>query len=70
MVLSEKDRLDKLHFYSEMFIKHKFKKINELTRTIDQKYHLELGQSLRDIRDLLAHVKGISYLILIFLLKI
>lgn len=54
MELSEKDTLDKLHFYSDMFIKHKFKKINELARTIDQKYHLELGRSLRDIRDLLA----------------
>lgn len=54
MELSEQDTLDKLNFYAEVFSKNKSKKINELTRTIDQKYHLELGQSLREIRDLLA----------------
>lgn len=35
-------------------LKINLKKINELARTIDQKYHFELGQSLREIRDLLA----------------
>ena len=52
--LSEQDTLDKLNFYAEIFSKNKSKKINELTRTIDQKYHFEIGQSLREIRDLLA----------------
>ena len=42
MELSEQDTLDKLNFYSDIFIKHKSKKINELARTIDQKYHFEL----------------------------
>ena len=52
--LSEQDTLDKLNFYAEIFSKNKSKKINELTRTIDQKYHFEIGQSLRENRDLLA----------------
>ncbi len=52
--LSEQDTLDKLNFYADTFIRNKSKKINELARTIDQKYHFELGQSLREIRDLLA----------------
>jgi len=54
MKLSEQDTLDKLNFYAEIFSKNKSKKINELTRIIDQKYHFEIGQSLREIRDLLA----------------
>lgn len=54
MELSEQDTLDKLNFFADIFSKNKSKKINELARTIDQKYHFELGQSLREIRDLLA----------------
>ena len=52
--LSEQDTLDKLNFYADIFSKNKSKKINELARIIDQKYHFEIGQSLREIRNLLA----------------
>ncbi len=51
---SEQGTLDKLSFYAETFKNNKSKKINELARFIDQKYLFEMGQSLREIRDLLA----------------
>ena len=66
MELSEQDTLDKLNFYADIFSKNKSKKINELARTIDQKYHFELGQSLREIRDLLAQRYFIFDLIISF----
>lgn len=52
--LGEQTTLDKLNFYSDLFSKNKSKKINELARVIDQQYGFELGQSLREIRELLA----------------
>ena len=52
--LSEQDTLDKLNFYADIISKNKSKKINELARFIDQKYNFEIGQSLREIRGLLA----------------
>ena len=54
MEFSEQSTLDKLSFYAEIFKNNKCKKINELARFIDQKYLFEMGQSLREIRDLLA----------------
>jgi hypothetical protein len=54
MELNEQDTLEKLNFYADIFSKSKSKKVNEIARNIDQKYHFEIGQSLREIRDLLA----------------
>lgn len=46
--------LDKLYFYYDIFQKYKTKNIIELTKIIDTQYQLELGQSLREIRELMA----------------
>ena len=48
------DVLERLDFYSHIFQKHKTKKIIELTKKIDTQYELEIGQSLREVRELLA----------------
>ncbi len=52
---TEEDTLDLIKFYADILKNNKSKKINELTRSIDQKYHFESGHSLREIRSLLAH---------------
>ncbi|MCF9046104.1 TnsA endonuclease N-terminal domain-containing protein [Acinetobacter nectaris] len=54
MKLNEQDTLEKLTFYANIFSTSKSKRVNEIARNIDQKYHFEIGQSLREIRDLLA----------------
>ena len=52
---TEEDTLDLIKFYADILKNNKSKKINELTRSIDQEYHFESGHSLREIRSLLAH---------------
>lgn len=48
------DILERLNFYSHVFKTNKSKKIIELAKVIDTQYELEMGQSLREIRELLA----------------
>lgn len=48
------DILERLNFYSHVFQTNKSKKIIELAKVIDTQYELEMGQSLREIRELLA----------------
>lgn len=48
------DILERLDFYVDIFQRYKAKKVIDITKIIDTQYELEIGQSLREVRELIA----------------